>query len=132
MCYGQIIRGSVMSEKKNRTSDMLQYIKPYMEECFQGACRIIQAEIEKNGLRIWDELKGIILEVLLLTDYAQRQGKKGNAEYLLFSFLGRSFIMDRLQRRIETFDNGFYAQTHVVHIPLCCLPSGAIHQYSVL
>lgn len=97
-----------MSEKKNRTSDMLQYIKPYMEECFQGACRIIQAEIEKNGLRIWDELKGIIREVLLLTDDAQRQGKKGNAEYLLFSFLGRSFIMDRLQIRIETFDDGFY------------------------
>jgi len=97
-----------MGEVKNRTDEMVQCMKPYMEECFQGACSIIQTEIDKRGFQIWDELQEAIRETLMLTADAQNQGKKGDIEYLLFSFLERSFIMDRLQVRIDTFDDGFY------------------------
>lgn len=97
-----------MKQKYDRREDILQWIQPHMEECFRESCRKIQKKLEDMGNVMWNELRGIIQEVLLRTADMQRQGQKGKIAYVVCSFLQYSGYLNRLLLRIETLDEGFY------------------------
>ncbi|MBD5546492.1 MAG: hypothetical protein HDQ97_03720 [Lachnospiraceae bacterium] len=95
-------------EENNRRIAIIQYFQDYMEECFQHSCRLFQTNLEKHGNRIWDDLKDAINKILQVASQAQKQGQKGDIQYLAFSFLRSSLYVDRMELRIEVLDDGFY------------------------
>lgn len=92
----------------NRKTEISQYLQTYMEECFQSSCQLFQTDMEQHGNRIWDDLKDAINIILQVASQAQKQGQKGDIQYLAFSFLRSSLYVDRLELRIEVLDDGFY------------------------
>ena len=99
-----------MNKLKNRGEDNLLYLQPYMEECFQNSCQVLQKDIEKQGIEVWDQLKNAVHEVLQLSKEAQNGNQKGAIQYLVFSFLKSGVYMDKLMVFIECLDDGFYLE----------------------
>ncbi len=99
-----------MNKLKNRGEDILLYLQPYMEECFQNSCQVLQKDIEKQGIEVWDQLKNAVHEVLQLSKEAQNGNQKGAIQYLVFSFLKSGVYMDKLMVFIECLDDGFYLE----------------------
>ncbi len=99
-----------MNKLKNRGEDIFLYLQPYMEECFQNSCQVLQKDIEKQGIEVWDQLKNAVHEVLQLSKEAQNGNQKGAIQYLVFSFLKSGVYMDKLMVFIECLDDGFYLE----------------------
>ena len=97
-----------MKRKYDRREDILQFIRPYMDECFQVSCREIQRKLEEHGYVMWNELREIIQEMLVRTVDMQKRGCKGKIAYFVCSFLQSSVYIRKLMLRIETLDEGFY------------------------
>lgn len=97
-----------MNKLKDRGEDILLYLQPYMEGCFQNSCQILQKDIEKQGMEVWNQLKNAVHEVLQLSKEAQNGNQKGAIQYLVFSFLKSGVYMDKLMVYIECLDDGFY------------------------
>lgn len=97
-----------MNKLKDRGEDILLYLQPYMEGCFQNSCQILQKDIEKQGMEVWNQLKNAVHEVLQLSKKAQNGNQKGAIQYLVFSFLKSGVYMDKLMVYIECLDDGFY------------------------
>lgn len=89
-------------------SEILQFLFPYMEECFQNTCRLVQTEIDTNAEKIWNELEVVLFEIMGKTAILQKQEEKGNVQYLAFSFMKSGTYLKRLEIRIDAFDEGFY------------------------
>lgn len=97
-----------MNKLIDRGEDILLYLQPYMEGCFQNSCQILQKDIEKQGMEVWNQLKNAVHEVLQLSKKAQNGNQKGAIQYLVFSFLKSGVYMDKLMVYIECLDDGFY------------------------
>lgn len=97
-----------MVKVQQRKEEILQYIEEYMEEYFQKSCREIEMELEKRGNELWMELKKCICECLRKTEILQKQQRKSNIQYLVFSFLRCGVLQDRLEIRIDALDDSFY------------------------
>lgn len=97
-----------MNKLIDRGEDILLYLQPYMEECFHNSCQVLQKDIEKQGIEVWDQLKNAVHEVLQLSREAQNENQKGAIQYLVFSFLKSGVYMDKLMVYIECLDDGFY------------------------
>lgn len=99
-----------MNKLIDRGEDILLYLQPYMEGCFQNSCQILQKDIEKQGMEVWNQLKNAVHEVLQLSKKAQNGNQKGAIQYLVFSFLKSGVYMDKLMVYIECLDDGFYLE----------------------
>lgn len=99
-----------MNKLKDRGEDILLYLQPYMEECFQNSCQVLQKDIEKQGIEIWNQLKNAVHEVLQLSKEAQSGRQKGAIQYLMFSFLRSGVYMDKLLLHLECLDDSFYLE----------------------
>lgn len=97
-----------MKQKFDRREEILQWVRPYIEERFRESCQKIQKKLEDMGNVMWDELRGRIQEVLQRTADMQRQGQKGKIAYVVCSFLQCSIDFNRLLLRIETLEEGLY------------------------
>lgn len=97
-----------MEQMTERREQISQYLRPYMEECFQKSCNSIQTELECHAHEIWSELKDCINECLDHVGIMQEQQLKGKLQYLVFSFLRCGVYFDRLELRIDFLDDGFY------------------------
>lgn len=93
---------------KERKEEILIFLQPHMEECFQKSCELIQSEIETHGNEIWKELKTSIDKVLLLSSDAQEKQQKGAIQYLVFNYLKSSIYLDKMVFYIECLDDRFY------------------------
>ena len=100
-----------MKQYHDRRPEMLQFIRPYMEERFQESCRHIQVQIEKNGYAIWSELKEKINELL--------HRKNGKIKFFVCSFLRYSLYLERLEFYIHIMDEGFYLDEQETGIYYC-------------
>ena len=97
-----------MKQKFDRREEILQWLRPYMEERFRESCQKIQKKLEDMGNVMWGELRGRIQEVLQRTADMQRQGQKGKIAYVVCSFLQCSIDFNRLLLRIETLEEELY------------------------
>ena len=88
--------------------EVFHFLQPYMEECFQESCQFIQTELEIHANGIWKDFGGFINGILDSVVYMQRQDKKGDIQYLSFSFLRYGIYLDRLELRMDVLDDGFY------------------------
>ncbi|MGN0244675.1 MAG: hypothetical protein ACI4DK_01770 [Lachnospiraceae bacterium] len=85
-------------------------------------CDEFQSEIERDGGKIWNEIKEILDEVSEKIVMGQRQGKKGKIKYLSLNFLQLSSYTNKLQWYITAFDENFYIDEQDVGIyysPTC-------------
>lgn len=92
-----------MKQKFDRREEILQWLRPYMEERFRESCQKIQKKLEDMGNVMWGELRGRIQEVLQRTADMQRQGQKGKIAYVVCSI-----DFNRLLLRIETLEEELY------------------------
>lgn len=97
-----------MKQITDRRNQILQYLQPQMEDCFQKSCNFIQTEIESHANEIWARLRNCIYECLKLAGILQRQQKKGKLQYLVFSFMQYGIYLDNLEMRIDVLDDSFY------------------------
>lgn len=97
-----------MEKLKNRKEDILRFLQPYMEECFQKSCQLMQTDIEKHGTEIWFRLRDTLNEVLQVSEDAQTRQQKGPIQYLVISFLRSGIYMDKLTFYLESLDDSFY------------------------
>lgn len=97
-----------MEQINSRTDEMIQYLRPDMEKYFCRSCQFIQTEIENSGNQVWNELKDIIVRILMNAEGMQKEDKKGCISYLIFSFLNCGVYLNKLELRIEVLDDGFY------------------------
>lgn len=97
-----------MKQINDRRQGMQQFLQPYMEECFQKTCELIQPEIESRGNEIWKEFKAAIDKVLRILADAQEKHQKGAIQYFVFSFLRGSIYMDKMIFHIGCLDDRFY------------------------
>lgn len=97
-----------MKQIIDRGEKILEYIQPYMQECFYESCQLIQKELEQGGAEIWDELRHKILNLLLQVNHMQEQQKKGDIQYLVYSLLKSSIYSNRLELYLDALDSGFY------------------------
>ena len=86
----------------------MQYVQKYMEEQFNTSSQLIQSYIEMHGSEIWNNFKNEVNATLKLAGCAQSEDQKGAIQYLAFSFLRCGLYQDRLELRIEVFDDSFY------------------------
>lgn len=94
--------------KSNRETEIIQYLQNSMKKYFNDSCQLIQAEIEVHGIDVWNELKSAIDEVLISVRKEQEKNQKNDIQYLAFGFLISSLCMDKLEFRIDAFDDSFY------------------------
>lgn len=97
-----------MEQTTDRRKQILQYLLPHMEECFQRSCNLIQTEIESYANEIWKGLMNSIYECLRHADIMQKMQRKGNLQYLVFSFMQYGIYLDNLEIRIDALDDSFY------------------------
>lgn len=88
--------------------ELTKFGQDYIDGCFQKTCVYIQKEIDSNAAGIWCELKECIHKLLSDTEAAQREHKKGDIQYLLFSQLKCSTYLGKLQYQVDAMDDGFY------------------------
>ncbi len=65
-----------MEQINERREQILQYLQPYMEECFQKSCELIQTELDYHASEIWEALKCCINECLHHAGTMQQQQSK--------------------------------------------------------
>lgn len=94
--------------KSNRETEIIKYLQNGMKKYFNDSCQLIQAEIEVHGIDVWNELKSAIDEVLISVRKEQEKNQKNDIQYLAFGFLISSLYMDKLEFRIDAFDDSFY------------------------
>jgi len=99
---------SLMKLVTDRTGQISQYLRPYMEECFRISCGVLQAEIDTHAGGIWQELERDIKKCLDRAASMQKQNKKGSLGYLVFSFLRYGEYGNGPELRIDAMDDGFY------------------------
>lgn len=97
-----------MEQIVERKKDIIQWIQPYIEEHFSDSCKMIQEELEAHGDMIWNELRGIICEILTHVDELQKQYNKDEIKYFVFSLLNCSIYLGRIEFRIDALDDSFY------------------------
>lgn len=97
-----------MFKISERKEEILLFLQPYMEECFQKSCGLIQSEIEIHGNEIWKELKAAIGKVLQILTEAQEKQQKGAIQYLVFSFLKGGIYIDKIIFHLGCLDEQFY------------------------
>ncbi len=97
-----------MEQTNDRRQEIVQYLQPYMEECFQKSCGMIQSEVETHGNEIWGELKSAVNKVLQLSAEAQDKQQKGALQYLVFSFLKSGIYLDKMIFHLGCLDDQFY------------------------
>lgn len=97
-----------MEQTTDRRKQIIQYLQPHMEECFQKSCNLIQIEIEHHSSEIWHKLCSCIYKCLKYADVLQKQQKKGKLQYLVFSFMQYGIYLDNLEMRIDALDDSFY------------------------
>ena len=97
-----------MKQKYDRREDIIQFIRPHMEERFQESCREIQKKLEEHGSVMWNEVRELIQEILENTVNMQERNRKGKIAYFVCSFLQSGVYLNRLLLRMETLDEGFY------------------------
>lgn len=97
-----------MEQATDRRDQILQYLQPHMEECFQRSCNLLQAEIKHHANVIWERLRNCIYECLKQADILQKQQKKGKLQYLVFSFMQYGIYLDNLEIRVDALDDSFY------------------------
>lgn len=97
-----------MEQTTDRRKQILQYLQPYMEECFHRSCSVIQTEVEQHANEIWEGLRNCIYECLRHADIMQKRRRKGNLQYLVFSFMQYGIYLDNLEIRIDALDDSFY------------------------
>ena len=105
-----------MKQINDRRNDMRQYLQKEMEKSFRRVCDEFQSEIERDGGKIWNEIKEILDEVSEKIVMGQREGKKGKIKYLSFNFLQLSSYTNKLQWYITAFDENFYIDEQDVGI----------------
>ena len=66
------------------------------------------SDLEVHGIDVWNELKSAIDEVLISVRKEQEKNQKNDIQYLAFGFLISSLCMDKLEFRIDAFDDSFY------------------------
>lgn len=108
--------GQGMKQINDRRNDMRQYLQKEMEKSFRRVCDEFQSEIERDGEKIWNEIKEILDEVSEKIVMGQREGKKGKIKYLSFNFLQLSSYTNKLQWYITAFDENFYIDEQDVGI----------------
>ena len=62
-----------MEQIAEQREQISQYLRPYMEDCFQKSCNLIQTEIERHAIEIWARLRNCIYEYLKPADILQKQ-----------------------------------------------------------
>ncbi len=97
-----------MKQEYDRIENILQWIRPHMEERISESCREIEKKLKDQGSEMWKELCRTVRKVLEKTADRQEQNQKGKAAYLVCSFLQRSVSLHKLLLRIEIMDEGFY------------------------
>lgn len=97
-----------MEQIVERKKDMIQWIQPYIEEHFSDSCRMIQEELEAHGDMIWNELRGIMCEILTRVERLQKQHIKSGVKYFVFSLLNCSIYLGKIELRIDALDDSFY------------------------
>lgn len=108
--------GQGVKQINDRRNDMRQYLQKEMEKSFRRVCDEFQSEIERDGGKIWNEIKEILDEVSEKIVMGQREGKKGKIKYLSFNFLQLSSYTNKLQWYITAFDENFYIDEQDVGI----------------
>lgn len=109
-----------MKQQYDRVEDILQWIRPHMEDCFQESCREIEKKLNDQGSAMWKDLCGVVQEALVKTVDMQEQNQKGKVAYLVCSFLQRGVYLNKLLLRIETLDESFYLDEQET-VGYCCL-----------
>ncbi len=97
-----------MEQTNDRRREIIQYLQPCMEECFQKSCGLIQSEIETHGNEIWGEIKAAVNKVLQLSAGVQDKQQKGALQYLVFSFLKSGIYLDKMIFHLGCLDDQFY------------------------
>lgn len=88
--------------------ELVPVLQSDMEECIKKSCQLIETEIQDNAYKIWEQLQNVIYGLLERVEMLQKQNKKGDMQYLVFSFLRYGVVMDKLEIRIDALDNIFY------------------------
>lgn len=55
--------GQGVKQINDRRNDMRQYLQKEMEKSFRRVCDEFQSEIERDGGKIWNEIKEILYEL---------------------------------------------------------------------
>lgn len=97
-----------MEQINERENEIIQFLQPYMQECVNKLCKLIQIEIETYGNEIWKELKNVICNMLKHIDAMQKRCKKKEIKYIVFSFMRYSFYLNKFELCIQALDSGFY------------------------
>ena len=97
-----------MKQVNERVSDMLQYMQPYMEECFYDTCHLLETDLEIHGDEVWNELRHNVNVILNRAADSQILNKKDSIKYVAFSFLKSGIYMDKLVWYISVWDENFY------------------------
>lgn len=97
-----------MKQGKGRKKEVLEYLQPYMQDCFAETCEAFQAECENRGDLIWQELRTVICGVFGHVKELQKHDRKGNIFYLICSPLRSGIFLGRPEFYINALDDGFY------------------------
>ena len=99
-----------MSEAQpyNREQAILEKMKPFMDEGFANSGQELQQEFEKRGYLDWERLETILNKLLLQGKQLQEEQKKGKIQFVVFSYLQGEALENRIEIKIDLFDEGFY------------------------
>ena len=97
-----------MEPINGREDEIFQFLQPYMQECIKASCQSVQIEMEILGNEIWDELKNVICKILDNVTKMQKQHKKKDIKYFVFSFMRYGIYLNKFELRIDALDESFY------------------------
>lgn len=97
-----------MKEKNNRISEILQGMQPIMEARFRESCKCFQEAVDSRADQLWGNLKKAVEKTLQTATVLQEKGRKGELQYLCFSFMEYGSLLDKIEIRIDALDSGFY------------------------
>ena len=97
-----------MEQFYHRKKNIVKELQSCMEEYFLQGCRCLQTELERKGYTEWDKLELLLHNVVQQAQLLQEQQKKGEIQYVVFSYMNVSATFNEIEIRIDLLDKGFY------------------------
>lgn len=100
--------GIVYMDKQTYKEELAGFEQEYMDSCFDDTCQYIKKETDTHGRQIWEELRETLYRLLPRVKAAQAENKKGDAGYLLFSFMWYCAAIGKLEYQADILDDSYY------------------------